>query len=78
MKISESQLREVIKEELNEVGIIPTASVEDQMYAYAKNRFNTQLGRILDELIEKSRGRVDKSVKMRILQGVAKVLGDRQ
>ena len=67
----------IIREELNELDV-PTASVEDQMYTYAKNMFDTKLHRILDELIEKSRGKVDKSMKMRILQGVARVLGDRK
>ena len=77
MKISKIQLKEIIKEELNELDV-PHASVEDQMYAYAKNMFNTKLDRSLDELIEKSHGKVDKNMKMRILQDVAKVLGDRQ
>jgi 23S rRNA maturation-related 3'-5' exoribonuclease YhaM len=77
MKITKQQLKEIIKEELNELDV-PHASVEDQMYAYAKNMFNTKLHRILDELIEKSRGKVDKNMKMRILQDVARALGDRQ
>ena len=71
MKITESQLKKFIREALNELDI-PTAGIEDQKYVYAKNMFNTQLDRILDELIEKTSGRVDKSVKMRILRGVAK------
>tara|TARA_R110000787_G_scaffold37124_1_gene94553 strand:+ start:324 stop:869 length:546 start_codon:yes stop_codon:yes gene_type:complete len=57
---------------------LPSTSIEDQKYEYAKNMFNTQLNNILDDFVKESDGKFDESMKMRILRGAAKVLGDRQ
>ena len=77
MKITKEKLKQIIQEELNELDI-PAASPEDQKYTYAKTMFNTNLDRILDDFVKESDGRFDESMKMRILRGAAKVLGDRQ
>jgi len=77
MKITKQQLKELIKEELNELDI-PHASMEDQKYRYAKNTFNNRLHQILDDFIQESDGKFDESMKMRILRGAARVLGDRK
>ena len=68
---------DIIKETLNEMDL-PSTSIEDQKYEYAKNMFNTQLNNILDDFVKESDGKFDESMKMRILRGAAKVLGDRQ
>tara|TARA_R110000744_G_scaffold212231_1_gene331240 strand:+ start:109 stop:342 length:234 start_codon:yes stop_codon:yes gene_type:complete len=77
VEITKAKLRQIIKEELNELDI-PAGSVEDQKYTYAKNMFYTNLYRILDDFVKESDGRFDESMKMRIIRGAAKVLGDRQ
>jgi len=77
VEITKAKLRQIIKEELNELDI-PAGSVEDDKYDYAKTMFYTNLYRILDNFVKESDGRFDESMKMRIIRGAAKVLGDRQ
>jgi len=77
MKITQTRLKDIIKEELNEMDL-PIAGVEDQKYEYAKNMFNTRLHKVLDDFVKESGGRFDESMKMRVLRGIARLLGDRQ
>lgn len=77
MKITKEQLKQIIKEELNEMDI-PDLDDDGGKYRYAKNMFYDNLTRVLDEFIKESGGKFDKSMKMRIIRGAAKVLGDRK
>ena len=77
MKITKEQLKEIISEELNEMDI-PDHDGDGGRYRYAKEMFYMQLRRILDEFVKESGGKFDESMKMRILRGAAKVLGDRK
>ena len=77
MKITKEQLKQIISEELNEMDI-PDSDGDAGKYRYAKNTFYNNLRRILDEFVKESGGKFDKSMKMRILRGAAKVLGDRK
>ena len=77
MKITKEQLKEIISEELDEMNI-PDLDDDGGKYRYAKSMFYDNLRRILDEFVKESGGKFDKSMKMRILRGAAKVLGDRK
>ena len=77
MKITKEQLKQIISEELNEMDI-PDLDDDGGKYRYAKNMFYNNLTRVLDEFIKESGGKFDKSMKMRIIRGAAKVLGDRK
>ena len=77
MKITKEQLKEIISEELNEMNI-PDLDDDGGKYRYAKSMFYDNLARVLDEFVKESGGKFDKSMKMRILRGAAKVLGDRK
>jgi hypothetical protein len=77
MKITKSQLKELINEELNELDV-SYASVEDSKYTYAKNMFYTRLRNLLDDFVKESDNKFDDSMKTRILRGTASVLGDRK
>ncbi len=84
MKITKTQIKEIIQEELNEFlsdepdAPVNRMSIEDTTYEYNKNMFYTQVYQALDQFVEKSGGRFDKSMRARILRGIAKVLGDRK
>ena len=77
MKITKEQLKEIISEELNEMDI-PDLDDDGGKYRYAKNTFYSNLTRVLDVFVEESGGKFDESMKMRIIRGAAKVLGDRK
>ena len=77
MKITKEQLKEIISEELNEMDI-PDLDDDAGKYRYAKNTFYNNLRRVLDEFVKESGGKFDESMKMRIIRGAAKVLGDRK
>ena len=77
MKITREQLKQIISEELNEMDI-PDSDGDAGKYRYAKNTFYNNLRRILDEFVKESGGKFDESMKMRIIRGAAKVLGDRK
>tara|TARA_R100001129_G_C5236991_1_gene224320 strand:- start:104 stop:340 length:237 start_codon:yes stop_codon:yes gene_type:complete len=77
MKITKEQLKQIISEELNEMDI-PDSDGDAGKYRYAKNTFYNNLRRILDEFVKESGGKFDESMKMRIIRGAAKVLGDRK
>jgi hypothetical protein len=77
VKITKEQLKEIISEELNEMDI-PDLDDDAGKYRYAKNTFYNNLRRVLDEFVKESGGKFDESMKMRIIRGAAKVLGDRK
>jgi len=77
MKITKEQLKQIISEELNEMDI-PDLDDDAGKYRYAKNTFYNNLRRVLDEFVKESGGKFDESMKMRIIRGAAKVLGDRK
>jgi len=77
MKITKSKLKEIILEELSEMDI-PDLDGDAGKYRYAKDTFYNNLRRILDEFVKESGGKFDESMKMRIIRGAAKVLGDRE
>ena len=70
------ELNEMLSDEPN--APVNRRSFEDENYEYNKNMFYTQIYQALDQFVEKSGGRFDKSMRMRILKGIAKVLGDRK
>ena len=70
------ELNEMLSDEPN--APVNRMSFEDENYEYNKNMFYTQIYQALDQFVEKSGGRFDKSMRMRILKGIAKVLGDRK
>jgi hypothetical protein len=78
MKINKSQLKQIIAEELKEMDIPSSGDGDAGRYRYAKDAFYNNLRRILDDLVKESGGKFDESMKMRIVRGAAKVLGDRQ
>ena len=78
MKITKEQLKEIISEELNEMDIPSSGDGDAGRYRYAKDMFYNNLRRILDEFVKESGGKFDESMKMRIIRGAAKVLGDRK
>ena len=77
MKITKEQLKQIISEELDEMNI-PDLDDDGGKYRYAKNMFYSNLARVLDEFVKESDGKFDESMKMRIIRGAAKVLGDRK
>ena len=79
MKITRKELRRMILKEM--LSDDPTApvnrmSIEDSTYEYNKNMFYTQISGAADQFIESSRGRFDSKMKLRIMRGIARVLGD--
>tara|TARA_R100001082_G_C4362280_1_gene159967 strand:+ start:923 stop:1318 length:396 start_codon:yes stop_codon:yes gene_type:complete len=83
MKITKGRLKQIINEELNEMlSDDPSAPVHKQStaesyYEYSKSMAYTKIRNALDQLIKDSKGQFDEKMKMRILRGMAKVLGDR-
>tara|TARA_S200000501_G_C20351846_1_gene537988 strand:+ start:91 stop:384 length:294 start_codon:yes stop_codon:yes gene_type:complete len=75
--IIKEQIEEIISEELNEMDI-PDLDDDGGKYRYAKSMFYSNLARVLDEFVKESGGKFDESMKMRIIRGAAKVLGDRK
>ena len=78
MRITKQQLKQIIAEELKEMDIPSSGDGDAGQYRYAKDAFYNNLRRILDEFVEESGGKFDENMKMRIIRGAAKVLGDRK